>query len=87
MSVIAGASKGRRRKGAYGDEARRGRVFPKTKWTLVVMAVALLALVAFAALIAASQAPNAEHYSRQQVRTLSRERQRRRFPSLGRRLR
>ena len=44
------------------------------------MAVALLALVAFAALIAASQAPNAEHYSRREVRTLSRER-RRRFPS------
>jgi hypothetical protein len=34
------------------------RVFPKTKLTLVV--VALIALAAFAALIAASQAPNAE---------------------------
>jgi hypothetical protein len=36
-----------------------GRTFPKTKLTLVV--VALLALAAFAALIPASQAPNAEH--------------------------
>jgi Beta-propeller repeat len=36
------------------------KVFPKTKWMLAV--VALLALAAFSALIAASQAPNAEHH-------------------------
>jgi hypothetical protein len=49
---------------AAGAEVLRGarpagRTFPKTKLTLVV--VALLALAAFAALIPASQAPNAEH--------------------------
>jgi hypothetical protein len=37
-----------------------GRAFPKTKLMLVV--VALLALAAFSALIAASQAPKAEHH-------------------------
>src|SRR5215207_5248254 len=37
-----------------------GRAFPKTQLTLAV--VALLALAAFTALIAASQAPNAEHH-------------------------
>ena len=36
------------------------KAFPKTKGTLVV-AVALLALLAFAALISASEAPNVEH--------------------------
>jgi hypothetical protein len=60
MSVIAGLGKT-----AAGAEVLTGtrpttRAFPKTKLTLVV--VALLALAAFAALIAASQAPNAEHH-------------------------
>jgi hypothetical protein len=39
------------------------RVFPRTVRRFVVTALALLALVAFAALIAASQVPSAEHYS------------------------
>jgi Beta-propeller repeat len=39
------------------------RVFPITVRRFVVTALALLALVAFAALIAASQVPSAEHYS------------------------
>jgi hypothetical protein len=60
MSVIACLGKA-----AAGAEVLTGtrpttRAFPKTKLTLVV--VALLALAAFAALIAASQAPNAEHH-------------------------
>ena len=62
MSVIAGVAKAAGAKVLTGTRPTT-RVFPKTKWTLVVMALALLALVAFAALIPASQAPNAEHYS------------------------
>ena len=63
MSVNAGAAKV-----AVGAKAPTGRrpptgVFPKSKWTLVVAAVALLGLAAFAALIAGSQAPGAEHHS------------------------
>jgi hypothetical protein len=63
MSVIAGVAK------AAGAKVLTGRrpttwVFPKkTKWTLVVMALVLLALFAFAALIPASETPNTEHYS------------------------
>jgi hypothetical protein len=63
MSVIAGVAR------AAGAKVLTGRrpttwVFPKkTKWTLVVMALVLLALVAFAALIPASETPNTEHYS------------------------
>jgi Beta-propeller repeat len=63
MSVIAGVAK------AAGAKVLTGRrpttwVFPKkTKGTLVVMALVLLALFAFAALIPASETPNTEHYS------------------------
>jgi hypothetical protein len=57
MSAIAGVAK------AAGAKVRTGtrpttRVFPSTKRTLVVA----LALLAFAVLIPASQAPSAEHY-------------------------
>jgi hypothetical protein len=46
-----------------GTRPARGRAFPGKKWVLVT-AVALLALLAaFAALIPASQAPNADHHS------------------------
>src|SRR5215208_6646147 len=61
MSVIAGVAR------AAGAKVLTGRrpttwVFPKkTKWTLVVMALVLLALFAFVALFSASQAPNAGH--------------------------
>src|SRR5215208_4066924 len=48
-------------------------VFPKTKWTLVVMAVAVLALLAaFAALIPASEAPTPITSTRRAVGTISR---------------
>jgi hypothetical protein len=63
MSVIAGLAR------AAGAKVLTGRrpttwVFPKkTKGTLVVMALVLLALFAFAALIPASETPNTEHYS------------------------
>jgi hypothetical protein len=62
MSVIAGVAR------AAGAKVLTGRrpttwVFPKTKWTLVVMALVLLALFAFAALIPASETPDTEHYS------------------------
>jgi hypothetical protein len=47
---------------AAGARPTRGRTFPKTKGTLVVVAVALLALLAFAAfMIPASEVPNAEY--------------------------
>jgi hypothetical protein len=47
-----------------GARPARGRAFPGKKWALVVVAVALLALLAaFATLIAASEAPNADHHS------------------------
>jgi Flp pilus assembly protein TadB len=47
---------------AAGARPIRGKAFPKTKGTLVVVAVALLALLVFAAfMIPASQAKNAEH--------------------------
>jgi hypothetical protein len=59
MSFVAGLGKAA---GAgvptTGARPARGRVFPKTKWTLVV---ALVLLAAFATLIPASQAPNAGH--------------------------
>jgi hypothetical protein len=62
MSVITGVAKA-----AAGAKVLTGtrpttRVFPKTKWTLVV-ALALLALAAFATLTPASEAPNADYYS------------------------
>jgi hypothetical protein len=62
MSVIAGVAKAAGAKVLTGTRPTT-RVFPKTVRTLVVIALALLALVAFGALIAASQAPSAEHYS------------------------
>src|SRR5215211_1997199 len=47
-----------------GARPARGRAFPGKKKALVVVAVALLALLAaFATLIAASEAPNADHHS------------------------
>ena len=64
MSVIAGIGK------AVGAEVlttgarpTRGRVFPKRKWKLVVMALAMGALFAFVALIVASETPKAGNYS------------------------
>ena len=60
MSVIAGVTKAAAAK-VYTGTSPTTTVFPKTKWTLVVMALALLALVVFAVLIPASQAPSAEH--------------------------
>jgi hypothetical protein len=62
MSVIAGVARAASAKVLTGARPTT-RVFPKTKWTLVV-AVALLALLTFAVLIAASETPpKAEHYS------------------------
>src|SRR5215212_3377796 len=64
MSVIAGVAKvAAAAKMLTGTSPTTTRVFPKRNWTLVVIALALLALVAFAVLIPASQAPSAEHYS------------------------
>jgi hypothetical protein len=62
MSVIVGVAKAAGAKVLTGTRPAR-KPLPKTRRTLVVMALALLALVAFAVLIAASQAPNAKHYS------------------------
>src|SRR5215208_1000263 len=62
MSVVAGVAKAARVKVLTGTMPPR-KPLPRTKKMLVVMAVTLLALVAFAALIAASQATNAEHFS------------------------
>jgi hypothetical protein len=61
MSVIVGVAKAVSVKVLTGTRPTT-RIFPKTKWILVV-AFALLALVACAALIPVSQAPNAEHSS------------------------
>jgi hypothetical protein len=64
MSVIAGIGK------ALGAEAfttgarpAKGRVLPKSKWKLVMVALAVGALFAYLALIVASQTPKAVHYS------------------------
>ena len=57
MSVIAGVAKAADAKVLTGTRPTT-RVFPETKWTLVVA----LALLAFATSIPASQAPSAEHY-------------------------
>jgi hypothetical protein len=64
LSVIAGIGK------ALGAEVlstgarpAKGKVLPKRKWVLVVMALALGALFAIVALIVASETPKAEHYS------------------------
>src|SRR5918994_1770912 len=61
MSVIAGLAKSAGARVITGTRPTR-KPLTGTKRTLVVMALALLAFAAFAALIAASQAPNAEHY-------------------------
>jgi hypothetical protein len=57
MSVIAGVAKAAGAKVLTGTRPTT-RVLPSTKRTLVVA----LALLAFAVLIPASQAPSAEHY-------------------------
>jgi hypothetical protein len=63
MSVVAGLAKAAAgTKVLTGTRPARGRLFPRTKRALVV-AVALLALVALAAMIPASQVPSAEHSS------------------------
>src|SRR5215217_2364757 len=64
-SVIAGVGKTLRAQvlTAAGARPPKGRVFPKRKWKLVVMAVAMGVLFAFLALIAASQTPKVGHYS------------------------
>jgi Beta-propeller repeat len=56
MSVVAGL--GKAAAGGLTGTRPTTRVFPKTKWKLVV---ALVLLAAFATLIPASQAPNAKH--------------------------
>ena len=61
MSVVGGVVKAAGAKVLTGTRPAR-KPLPGTKRRLVVMAVALVALVASAALMAASQAPNAEHY-------------------------
>jgi hypothetical protein len=58
MSVVAGVGKATGAEVLRGARPAKGRAFPTTKRALVV--VALLALLA--ALISASEAPNAEHY-------------------------
>jgi hypothetical protein len=62
MSVVGGAAKAAGAKVLMGARPAR-KTLSRTKRTLVVMALALLALVTFAALTVASQAPNAEDYS------------------------
>jgi hypothetical protein len=61
MSVVGGVAKAAGAKVLTGTRPAR-KTLDRSKRTLVVMALALVALVAFAALMAASQAPNAEHY-------------------------
>src|SRR5918993_4401955 len=63
MSVVAGLAKAADAKVLTGTRPATRRALPRTKRALVVMSVALLALVAFAALIPASQAPSAEQSS------------------------
>jgi hypothetical protein len=62
MSVIAGLAKSAGTRVLTGTRPTR-KPLPGTKRRLVVMAAALGALVAFAALMAASQAPNAKYSS------------------------
>ena len=61
MSVVAGLGKAAGAEVLRGARPANGRVYSKTKKALVVLAGALLVLIAFAALIPASEAPNAEH--------------------------
>jgi hypothetical protein len=65
MSVVAGigpAAGAERLTGARLAGMAFRRTFPRTKRALVVVAVALLGLATFAALIPASLAPNGEHH-------------------------
>jgi hypothetical protein len=61
MSVVAGLGKAAGAEVLRGARSARERAFLTTKKTLVMWAAALLALFAFAALIPASEAKNAEH--------------------------
>ena len=61
MSVVAGLGKAAGAEVLVGARPANGRVYSKTKKALVVLAGALLVLIAFAALIPASEAPNAGH--------------------------
>jgi hypothetical protein len=63
MSVIAGIVKTAAGAKVFTGTKLARKTLPRTKKMLVVTAVILVALAAFAALIAASQAPNAEHSS------------------------
>src|SRR5688572_10260868 len=63
MSVVAGLAKAAAGTKVLTGTRPAGRLFPRTKRAVVVMAVALLALVASAALFPASQAPSAEQSS------------------------
>jgi Beta-propeller repeat len=63
MSIIAGVGKAVCAEVLTGARPARGRVLPKRKWKLVVLALALPALLAFVALIAVSETPKAEHSS------------------------
>src|SRR5918994_850842 len=63
MSVVAGLAKAADAQVLTGTRPATRRALPRTKRALVVMAVALLALVAFNALIPASQAPSSKQSS------------------------
>jgi hypothetical protein len=62
MSVVAGVARAVAGTKVLTGRRPAGRPFPRTK-RAVVVAVALLALLAFAAMIPASQVPSAEHSS------------------------
>src|SRR5215213_3359157 len=61
MSIVAGVGKAAGAEVPTTGARPTGRAFPKTKRALVAAVALLLALAAFAALIPASQAPNAGH--------------------------
>jgi beta-propeller repeat-containing protein len=63
MSVVAGVAKVAAGAKVLTGTRPAGRALPRIKKALVVMALALLALFAFPALIPASQAPSSEHSS------------------------
>jgi hypothetical protein len=63
MSVIAGLAKATAGAKVLTETRPTTRVFPNARSTLVVLGVVLLALVTFAALIPASQAPSTGSYS------------------------
>jgi hypothetical protein len=62
MSVVSGLGKAAGAEVLRGTRHARGKALPKTKKALVVVAVALLVLAAFAAMIPASEAKNVENY-------------------------